>query len=265
MPFASNNACRIHYADEGSGDSLVLIPGLGGSTRQLAQISEALAASYRVITIDPRGAGQSDKPNCIYDGATLACDTVAVLDAVGVQAAHVVGISFGGMIAQEVALRFPTRLRSMVLASSYAASDSWTERMWQVRSRMIAELGMAAHFSLALMFLFSPRSFRYDAETIARIEAAFKAAPPDPIGYIRQLEFCRAFDLSARLGAVTQPTLVITGAEDILASPLLGRELAAAIPGAAYYEEPEAAHLYMISHPDLFLRTVKEFLSGLTL
>ncbi|MEO3427473.1 alpha/beta hydrolase [Pelagibius sp. CAU 1746] len=263
MAFASSNGCRLHYSVEGGGEPLVLIPGLGGSARQLSQISEILSRSHRVITVDPRGAGQSDKPDQPYDGAMLAGDLAAVMDDADVEAADVIGISFGGMIAQEFALRHPERLRSMVLASSYAASDGWTERMWQVRSKLIGELGMEAHFSLALMFLFSPRSFRRDAETIARIEKAFRDSPPDPVGYVRQLDFCRTFDVTGRLGAVAAPSLVVTGAEDILATPILGRELAHAIPGALYHEEPEAAHLYMLSHPEAFIRTVEQFLSGL--
>lgn len=263
MPFASNRDCRIHYVVEGAGDAIVLIPGLGGSVQQLAGISQELSRSYQVITVDPRGAGASDKPDHPYDGETLAGDIVAVMDAAGIQTASLVGISFGGMIAQEVALRFPDRVRSLVLASSYAASDGWTERMWRVRSQLIRELGMDAHFSLAVMFLFSPRSFRRDAALVERLETAFRDSPADPTGYTRQLEFCRNFDLLDKLGAVSAPTLVITGAEDILASPILGRELAEAIPGAQYHEEPEAAHLYMLSHPEAFLGTLGEFLTGL--
>ena len=263
MPFASNKGCRLHYAVEGSGSPLLLIPGLGGSTRQVAQISALLAPTHQVISVDPRGAGLSDKPDIPYEGELLCADMLCILDELGVDSVDVVGISFGGMIAQEMALRAPQRLRSQLLVSSYRASDAWTDRMWQVRLQLLHELGMAAHFQLALMFLFSPHSFRADAATVAKLEAAFTQSPPDPVGYTRQLEFCRDHDTTTRLADVTVPTLVITGADDILASPAQGRELADAIPGAHYLELPQAAHLFMISAPQSFAELIRQSLNDL--
>lgn len=263
MPFAISGGTHIHYVVEGSGDPILLVPGLGGATRQLAKISAELASTHRVITVDPRGAGQSDKPDMRYDGALLAADMVAVLDHADVGRADFVGISFGGMIGQEMALRFPARLRSLLLASSYARSDAWTDRMWQVREMLIRKLGLAEHFKLAVMFLFSPRAFRTEAETVAMIEAAVGANPPDPVGYMRQLEFCRDHNASQRLARLDLPTLVVQGADDILASPIQGRELAKAIPGAQYREVAEAAHLFMLSRPAEFARMIRDFHSEL--
>jgi pimeloyl-ACP methyl ester carboxylesterase len=261
MPFAISGGAQIHYVVEGRGDAILLVPGLGGSTRQLAKISAALAQDHLVVTVDPRGAGQSDKPDMSYDGALLAGDMLAVLDHAGVERADFVGISFGGMIGQEMAIHHPARLRSLFLASSYARSDAWTDRMWQVREMLISRLGLAEHFKLAIMFLFSPRSFRTEAGTVAAIEAAVAANPPDPVGYRRQLEFCRDYDASRRLGKIGLPTLVVQGAEDILASPIQGRELAQAIPGARFREVPEAAHLFMLSQPLAFARMIGEFVA----
>lgn len=262
MAFAQSGGTRIYFEVHGSGDTLVLIPGLGGSTRQLAQIGETLRSDYRVVLVDPRGAGQSDKPDISYDAPLLAADVVAVLDQIAEPLAHLVGISFGGMIAQELAIRQPSRVRSLVLASSYAASDSWTDRMWEVRENMIRRLGMADHFRLALMFLFSPRTFQTEAATVQAIEAAFAGSPPDPVAYLRQLQFCRTHDSRDRLSSIRAPTLVVTGAEDILSSPLQGRELAAGIPGAAYREIPEASHLFMLSQPNFFAGIVRDFIAG---
>lgn len=263
MPFAISGGTQIHYVVEGSGEPILLVPGLGGGTRQLAKIGAELASTNLVVTVDPRGAGQSDKPDMRYDGALLATDMAAVLDHAGVPQAHFVGISFGGMIGQEMALRFPARLRSLLLASSFAKSDAWTDRMWQVRETLIRKLGLAEHFKLAVMFLFSPRAFRDEADTVAMIEAAVGANPPDPVGYMRQLEFCRDHDASQRLSRVGLPTLVVQGADDILASPIQGRELAKAIPGAQFREVPDAAHLFMLSRPAEFARMIREFHSEL--
>ena len=262
MPHAENESTGLYFEDLGAGDPILLIPGLGGSSRQVAAIAAELSTTHRVIAVDPRGAGQSDKPDMPYDGALLARDMIAVLDRAGIAAAHVAGISMGGMIAQELAVQHGARVRSLLLASTYAAADAWSERMWAVREGMIRHLGLAEHFQLALMFLFSPGTFRREAETVKTIEAAFAASPPDPVGYLRQLQFCRSHNSVGRLGRIGARTLVVTGAEDILCTPLQGRELAAAIPGARYREMPDVAHLFMLSNPAGFAVLLREFLAG---
>lgn len=262
MPLAVNRGVAISYAEQGAGQPLLLIPGLGGGITQLAGLSEALASTYRVITVDPRGAGGSGKPDAAFTGADLAADMAAVLAAASCASAHVVGISFGGMIAQQLALHKPAAVRSLLLASSYAAADAWSGRMWVVRQQLLDRLGMAEHFELAMMFLFSPRLFRDQPKQLARLEAAFAAAPPDSVGYRRQLDYCAAHDTRARLGDLALPTLVVQGAEDILATPFQGRDLAAAIPGARFREIPEAAHLFMLADPAGFAELTRRFHAG---
>jgi aminoacrylate hydrolase len=260
MPFANNDGTRLHYEVHGRGDTILLIPGLGGGTRQMAGVAAALAETHRVIAVDPRGAGRSDKPDVPYTGPLLAADMAAILADARVMDAHVVGISLGGMIAQELASRLPILVRSLVLASTYAAGDAWTARMWEVREGMIRAEGMAAHFRLASMFLFSPAAFRREASTLAAVEAGFAANPPELAGYLRQLAFARDFDARERLARIRAPTLVVTGAEDILTSPMQGRELAAGIAEARYLELPEAAHLFMLTDPAAFAGLVRSFL-----
>lgn len=263
MPFAESQDAQIFYDLQGEGEPLLLVPGLGGSTKQLAQISVALAQNYHVITVNPRGGGQSDKPDKPYDAATLAADMVSVLRHAGADRAHFVGISFGGMIGQELALRFREKVASLCLVSSYAASDAWTDQMWRARRTVLQSMGLAAHFELALMFLFSPEAFHRQAELVARMRDGFAKLPPDPVGYSRQLEYCSSHDARDRLKAVTAPTLVLNGDEDILASPRLGRALAALIPGARYETVPQAAHLFMLSEPDAFARRIRGYIESI--
>jgi pimeloyl-ACP methyl ester carboxylesterase len=263
MPFADGQGARIFYEDQGAGAPVLLVPGLGGSTKQLAQVSAALAHGHRVITVDPRGGGQSDKPDVVYDGATLATDMAGVLQACGIDAAHFVGISFGGMIGQELALRFPARVKSLCLVSSYAASDAWTDQMWRARKTVLQGQGLAAHFDLALMFLFSPDAFHRQADLVARMRDGFAKTPPNPIGYARQLDYCASHDARARLKEIKAPTLVLNGDEDILASPRLGRALADLIPGARYETVPQAAHLFMLSEPEAFAQRVEKYIKNI--
>ncbi len=266
MHKADNNGCAIHYTIDGAGGrDVVLIPGLGGSCVQMAGIRNALARHFRVITIDPRGGGESDHPDQPYTAADLVADTVAVMDACGSSAADFIGISFGAMIAQEVAIREPQRTRSLLLASSYAAADAWSRQMWQVRESLIENQGLRAHMELAVMFLFSPRTFRTEHETVERLQAAFAGLPDDSIGYRRQLAYCRDHDTTDRLHAIKASTHVVTGAEDILCSPLQGRELAEGILGASYEEIDGAAHLFMLSQPERFASLSREFIERVPL
>lgn len=263
MPFATSSDTRIHYQDQGEGAPILLVPGLGGSTRQLERISAALAKTNRVISVDPRGGGQSDKPDSVYSADVLALDMVSVLDDAGIDQAHFVGISFGGMIGQELAIRHPDRVKSLSLFSSYAASDVWTDQMWAVRDMLIRQLGLDAHFQMAIMFLFSPEAMHRQAELVEQMHAGFKANPPHLAGYRRQMAYCRHHDATARLGEIRVPTLVVNGDEDILAAPRMGRQLADLIPHARFEQAAAAAHLYMLSEPERFAKTTRDFIAGL--
>lgn len=263
MPFATSTDARIYYDKQGEGVPILLVPGLGGSTRQLERIAAELAATHQVISVDPRGGGQSDKPDTAYTAPMLAQDMVSVLDHAGVAQAHFAGISFGGMIGQELAIRHPDRVASLCLVSSYAASDVWTDQMWTVRELLIEKLGLDAHFEMAIMFLFSPEAMHRQAELIAQMKAGFKANPPDRAGYQRQMAYCRNHDATARLEQIHTPTLVVNGDEDILAAPHMGQKLASRIPNARFERADQAAHLYMLSEPARFARTVRDFIAGL--
>jgi 3-oxoadipate enol-lactonase/3-oxoadipate enol-lactonase/4-carboxymuconolactone decarboxylase len=147
--------------------------------------------------------------------------------------------------------------------SSYAASDAWSDQMWRTRRTVLKSMGLAAHFELALMFLFSPEAIHRQSELVARMRDGFAKLPPDPIGYARQLDYCSSHDARDRLKAITAPTLVLNGDEDILASPRLGRVLAGLIPWARYETVPQAAHLYMLSEPDAFAQRIRGYIGSI--
>lgn len=264
MPFATNKDVRLHYEILGDGEPILLIPGLGGHTEQMARVAEELAAGHRVVVVDPRGAGQSAKPDVPYTAETFVDDMAAVLDAVGVDRANVVGISMGGMIGQELGIRRPERVRSLVLAVTYAAADAWVKQMWELRQGLITRLGLAEHFKLALMFLFSPRSFETDAALIATMRAGFANNPPDQLAYLHQLAFCRDHDATSRLSRIIAPTLVLSGADDLIAPPHLGQRLAEGISGAVLKILTDAPHLFMLSAPDRFAAITRAFLGSVT-
>src|SRR5580658_9592833 len=120
MSFAQNKGARIYWDEQGSGEPLLLIMGLSYPSSMWHRSRPVLAKSYRTIALDNRGVGQSDAPPGVYSIALMASDAAAVLDAAGLESAHVFGVSMGGMIAQEFALQYPQRVRSLILGCTNA-------------------------------------------------------------------------------------------------------------------------------------------------
>ena len=120
MPFVENQGARIYWDEQGSGVPVLLIMGLGYTSDMWYRVRPALSAEYGTIALDNRGVGRSDMPPGPYSMALMASDAAAVLNAAGVESAHVFGVSMGGMVAQEFALQFPQRVRSLILGCTAA-------------------------------------------------------------------------------------------------------------------------------------------------
>lgn len=262
MPFAESGDCRLYFEDQGGGNVIVLVPGLGLSADAWGVIAGKLVGSHRVVSVDPRGAGRSDKPDERYTGPMVAADLASILDAAQIETAHVVGLSMGGMIAQEFAIRYPDRLKSLVLASTYAATDDWSRRIFEVRRMIIERIGLLEQFKLSVLTVTSPSTFRTKPEVVEGFERGLIDNLPDKSAYLRQLQYCMDHDTHDRLSAIRVPTLVVTGSDDILTSRFQGRELAEGIPGAEFREVPGGSHVFLFEEPDLFAQTVLEFIAG---
>jgi 3-oxoadipate enol-lactonase len=267
MPEALHEGVRLYYeastpGSPGVDEPVVLIPGLGMAAATWRPVREHLQERYRVIAVDPRGSGRSDA-SPPYTGELVADDLAAVLDAANVERAHIVGMSMGGMIAQELALRRPGRVRSLVLISTYAAPDEWAIRALSLRRRVLQVMGFDDQFALAVLLVFSPKTLRTAPDLVAGIEERVRANPPPCDAYLSQLDFCLAHDARQRLPGLVTPTLVLSGQLDVLASPFAARDLAALIPGATYREVPEASHALIWEEPEIVARMVDQFVSGL--
>src|SRR5271168_1416553 len=123
MSFTENQDAKIYWDEQGSGEPLLLIEGLSYPSYMWHRTRPILAQTYRTIALDNRGVGQSDVPPGVYSIELMASDAAAVLDAAGVQSAHVFGVSMGGMIAQEFALQYPKRVRSLILGCTNAGGS----------------------------------------------------------------------------------------------------------------------------------------------
>ncbi len=251
---------KLYWEERGAGDALLLIMGLGVTLEGWSRIGPPLAERYRTILFDNRGVGRSDVPPGPYPIAEMAADAAAVLDAAGVDAAHVFGISMGGMIAQEVALNHPARVKSLMLGCTGCGGPDAIP----ARPEVIAALG--AHATLSreeAMWVMAP--YIYDASTPrARIEEDFArrlSAPVTAEGYFAQLRGIRLWSgTRPRLSRIAAPTLVVHGETDQLIPPENGRLLAETIPHARLVRLPHASHVFTTDQFNASLDAVLSFL-----
>jgi 3-oxoadipate enol-lactonase len=206
-------------------------------------------AGLRVISFDNRGVGRSERVPGPYTAAEMADDAVSVLDAAGVERAHVYGISLGGMIAQEVALRHPDRVDALVLGATTAGGADWVPASDEVvafvrlRAQMTAEHAVWASVPIN----YARRTRAEGGARIAEDIAQRLRYPVEPEFYSAQLAAAHGHD--ARVEDIRAPTLVVHGGEDVLIVPENGKRLVAAIPGAKLSLWPDAAHLYFTDEP----------------
>jgi 3-oxoadipate enol-lactonase len=250
---AANQNVRLRYDLTGAGPAVLLIMGLGLPAAAWWRTIPVLARSLRVIAFDNRGSGGSDRPPGPYSMADMAGDAAAVLDAAGVEHAHVYGISMGGMIAQELALRHARRVRSLVLGATSPGGraatppDGATIGFLRRRPAMPAEEARWA----SVPYLYSARTRRDGGSRISEDLERRRSFQFHADGYGHQLAAAAAHDATARLGGIAAPTLVVHGAEDRMVPPDNGRALAAAITGAELRVFDDAAHLYTTDEPSV--------------
>jgi pimeloyl-ACP methyl ester carboxylesterase len=238
--------------------------GLGmNATGWWRTIPVLAGAGLRVLAFDNRGVGRSDRPPGPYTTADMADDAVAVLDCAGLERAHIYGISLGGMIAQEIALRHPARVERLVLGATTAggthasAADEATLAFFHRRGEMPAEEAVWA----SVPYNYSARTRAEYGERVAEDIAQRLRFPVAPEPYAAQLAAALGHDTHDRLPSIAAPTLVVHGAEDVMVPRANGRLAAGRIPHAELVELPGAAHLYPTDEPAAD-RRIADFLSA---
>jgi 3-oxoadipate enol-lactonase len=263
MPHVTaSDGVRIHYGVTGrpGGPPVVLIQGLGADKHLWDLQRLALAPRYRTIALDNRGAGRSDKPDGGYTLAQMADDTVAVLDHAGVDDAHVVGASMGGVVAQLVALRHRHRVRSLTLACTSCRHHEWRTALLSEWAELAVTDGMAAMTREAARWTIGPRSFRRISAAVGWLGPLAFTRPP--LAFAGQVEAIlgASDDLRDELTTIDVPTLVMVGNQDILTPRGDSEELAELIPTAELVVVSGAAHGFMIEYATTFNRVLLEFL-----
>lgn len=262
MPAVEANGLKMYYEIHGEGHPLVMIMGLGANLDWWGpEIVDRLARRYRLLLFDNRGAGRTEKPATRYSIRMFADDTAALMDAVGIERAHVLGVSMGGMIAQELALNHPGRVERLILACTNcgvlrSVPPSMRVLAWLTARNVPPET--LKERQLRLMF-----PDRFVARQREQIEAYWQRAGrhPTPVdAFRRQFGAILRFNSYGRLRRIQAPTLVMTGDEDILVPPRNAEILAARIPGARLEVFPGGGHGFIAQFPDRFCEVVEGFL-----
>ncbi len=260
MPFIQNQGARIYWDERSVGDPVLLIMGLGYPSDMWWRTRPVLDGHYRTIVLDNRGVGRNDVPPGPYPIALMAADALAVLDAAGVESAHVFGISMGDMIAQEFALQYPERVRSLILGCT-AAGGPTAVRAEPEANQLLMNRGAMTPEEAALAAI----PYIYDRDTPRdRIEEDLAIRRPwfaRPEVYVAQLQGILAWEAYSRLPQLKVPTLVIHGENDRLVPLGNGQQIAARIPGAKLVTLPHASHIFPTDQSAACHFAILEFLA----
>jgi pimeloyl-ACP methyl ester carboxylesterase len=253
-----DDGTKLYWEESGSGSPLLLIQGLGWSADMWYSTVPELEDDYRVIRYDARGIGRSDVPPGPYPIELMADDAMAVLDAAGVDQAHVLGVSLGGIVAQEVALRHPSRVRSLLLGCTHpgGAETVWPEQevLEALKNRTSSTFDEIV--AAAREFGYAPGATCVEEDIRRRLEL-----PTSNEGYEAQLMGGLTYaGATSRLPGLTIPVLVFTGDLDRMVPPKNSENMAAAIPDAKLVVVPGAGHVLFTEQPDVVGALLREFL-----
>jgi len=254
-----DNARLVYRFDGPRGAPIVvLLNSLGTDYRMWEPGLSILAERFRVLRFDTRGHGASDAPPPPYTLDRLGQDVLDLFGGLGIERAHVCGLSLGGLIAQWLAIHHPPRVDHLVLANTAArigSAESWSARIEAVRAG-----GMAAIRDVVVARFLSEGFRERNPAVTATVAAMLDATPPD--GYVGACAALRDADLRDRVSTIRAPTLIVGGELDEATPPAQAEELAAAIPVSRLLIIPNVAHLSNLEAPDTFMQAVQEHLSG---
>ena len=258
MPETVINHLRFHFKESGAGDALLFLHGLGSCGQDWLLQTPSFCSRFRVIAPDLHG--QTDKPRKRVSITQMTADVACLLDELGVKRTHIVGLSMGGCVAQQLALDDPARVRSLTLVNTFARFDSGAPGNalpLALRMGVLGVLGLPAQARFV-----AARMFPKPEQAQLRILAAERIASNDLATYTRLILAIRAFDVTHRLREIACPTLVIAGDRDSTV-PLRAKQfLAQHIRGARFEMIADSGHATPIDQPEVFNRLVLDFVES---
>jgi 3-oxoadipate enol-lactonase len=261
MPLVHANGIDIHYRISGDGaETVLLVNGVGDDLEGWAmQVEPLVAAGLRVITFDNRGVGRSSLPPGPYSSRQMAADTKALADALGLTAFHLVGVSMGGLIAQEYALAYPADLRTVVLANTYARPDAYTRAAFDAWGQIAETGGMPLMMRQQAPWVFSPAFYAAHPDRLDTTLAEMERSPQPASAFAAQIAALLTHDCRDRLVALHTPALVIAADDDIIIRLALSHRLFEELPRGAWAVVP-GGHAAFVENPEPWNRAVIGFI-----
>jgi 3-oxoadipate enol-lactonase len=250
---------KVHYETTGDGDVVVLSNSIGSNLRMWdPQVEPLVNNGFRVVRYDSRGHGKSDVPSGPYSIADLGGDVVELLDTLGVESAHFVGLSLGGMTGAWLGQHAPTRIRTLAL--TFTSVKPGNADMWTGRARQVRAEGMAAIAEGSIGRWFTQDWIAAHQRLAAELQQMTATTPAE--GYASSCEAIAGLDLTAGLSTISAPTLVVSGADDAALPPSHGQVIADGIPGARFEILGHAAHLGSYEQAEQFTGLLLDHLKG---
>ena len=265
MAIAEVNGQRLYYEIHGEGEPLFCVHGLACDTLAWLPQLATCSAEFRTVIFDNRDVGQSSMADGDYEIADMARDALALADHLELDSFHLVGISMGGAIAQEIAIQAPERVRTLTLAVTFPAGGNYAQRLAEVWANRVRQISREQHID-ELMLLNHSEAFYESPETVQWLRGMIleNPHPQPPEAFGRQLAACARHEVRDRLGSLTMPTHVIGAERDLLVPIWKSQEIASLIPGAKLTILPGAPHGVSLERAEEFNAAVLGFIRETT-
>jgi len=260
MPLAKVNGISINYTIVGQGEPLVMIMGFGGDQSAWKRQVSAFKKHYQVIIFDNRGTGRSDKPEGSYSPKLMAEDTIQLMDFLKMDKAHILGVSMGGLIAQEIAINYPGRVLKLILANTWACQDNEDNGLTP-EMLAAAELPFRQGFSYLLDASVNKFFNRYILIPLIKFKMR-RIKEPEITALMGQADGIKGHDSLDRLPLIKPPTLVLTGTKDRVVKPESSTTIAQKIPNAKLVKIKNGSHITCWEKSKIFNKEVLAFLKS---
>ena len=263
MEYIESPDLKICCEMVGNGDPIVLIMGLTASMNWWdRELVDALARQYSVLIFDNRGAGRtvtlSDRE---FTCELFADDTIALMDAKGIRRASILGMSMGGLIAQELAIKYPDRVNNLVLCCTFCGGKHMINASDEVLKMLMDRSGgLNGAFERLLNLMFTQNFLNASQDYVKNFKQRYLRAPINAFNAVRQFMACMKSDTYERLSEIKNPTLVATGTDDLLIPPQNSTILASRVPGAKLIEYEGCGHGFISQAHNDFLKDLFDFL-----
>ncbi len=263
MPKVKVNDITMHYDQQGAGEPLILIPYLAADYACYAfQVAE-YAKHFTCISVDPRGAGETDKPEGVYSTELFADDVSAFMQTLGVDRAHVSGLSLGAATAMWLAAKYPHKVKSLSLHSGWTKTDPFIETVvegWQIMAKALDSVTEMVILGI-FPWCFTPELYAAKPDYIQSLAAFVRGRPAQPLdAFLRQSNAVIEHDVESHLGKITSPTQITFGRYDMVTSTRFAHRMQANIQGAELIVFEGCAHAPIYEKVDEFNQKTLEFL-----